>query len=244
MQNHLHFDCLNSTNVYLKQLIDVSSQPLASFFTITADRQEQGRGRQSKTWESEDSKNLLMSVLLYPDYPPDKQFYICRFVSLSLVDFLTKQANIQNVYIKYPNDIYVKNKKIAGILIEHSLQGNKINYSIAGIGLNVNQAVFSENVPNPTSIFLETQREVPPLFCMEEIVKKLQVFSLYNATVLENKYMQFLYKKSEYAVFLIPKISDYPIEAKINGVSENGLLLLSDKENKSFACALNEIIYL
>ena len=274
MQNHLHFNSLGSTNVHLKQMVESSEKGLEALFTITADQQENGRGRQQKTWESECGKNLLMSVLLYPQYPPQKQFYVCRYVSLALVDFLqellqdtsknTRHCGLdpqspcrlgiphqvrndectKNVYIKYPNDIYIGNQKVAGILIEHFLQGEKINYSIAGIGLNVNQAVFPAHLPNPTSIFLETNKEFSPFFCMEKIVENIKELSAYKPAVLEQKYEEFLYKKDEYATFLIPQQSDIPIVAKINGVIENGLLHLSDTENNSFFVAVNEIVYL
>ena len=225
-------------------MVESSEKGLEALFTITADQQENGRGRQQKTWESECGKNLLMSVLLYPPYSPQKQFYVCRYVSLALVDFLQEHAHIKNVYIKYPNDIYIGNQKVAGILIEHFLQGDKINYSIAGIGLNVNQAVFPEHLPNPTSIFLETNKEFSPFFCMEKIVENIKELSAYKPAVLEQKYEEFLYKKNEYATFLIPQQSDIPIVAKINGVTENGLLHLSDTENHSFFAAVNEIVYL
>jgi BirA family biotin operon repressor/biotin-[acetyl-CoA-carboxylase] ligase len=244
MQNHLHFNRLGSTNAYLKHLVETSDKALDAFFTVTADQQENGRGRQGKTWESQCGKNLLMSILLYPAYPPQKQFYVCRYISLALVDFLVKQANIENVHIKYPNDIYIGNQKVAGILIEHSLQGEKINYTIAGIGLNVNQSVFSENLPNPTSIFLETNKEFLPFFCLEKIVENIKELSNCEPIVLKQRYEQFLYKKNEYAFYLIAQKSAAPIEAKILDVTENGLLHLSDKNNHSFFVALNEIVYL
>ena len=244
MQNHIHFECLGSTNRHLQYLAGTSHKALPPFFTITADRQENGRGRQQKTWESEPCKNLLMSVLLYPQYPPQKQFHVCRYVSLALVAFLVEKGNLETVSIKYPNDIYIGNKKVAGILIEHFLQGDKIKYSIAGIGLNVNQAVFPEHLPNPTSLLLETNSNLSPLSCMEEIVNKMKETATYEPSLLEQQYEQFLYKKNEYAFFLIPQKSDFPIKAKINGVTENGLLHLSDNENHSFFCALNEVVYL
>ena len=243
MQNHLHFDCLDSTNAYLKRLMETSFEPMRDeFYIITADKQENGRGRQNKTWESECGKNLLMSVLLRSQYVPQKQFYICRYVSLSLVDFLTKQLAIENVCIKWPNDIYVGDKKIAGILIEHFLQGNTINYSIAGIGLNVNQTVFPENLPNPTSIFLETNKEFAPLFCMEAIVKNIKETATYSLDLLEKKYEQFLYKKGEYAHFLIPQKANCPIKAKIKGVTEEGLLHLLDENNDTYYCSSEVIL--
>ena len=244
-QNHLHFDCLDSTNAYLKRLLSASADPLeADFYVITADKQENGRGRQNKAWESEAGKNLLMSILLHPQYTPQDQFYICRYVSLALVELLTTQLQMDKVSIKWPNDIYVNDKKIAGILIEHFLQGNRINYSIAGIGLNVNQTVFSENIPNPTSILLETNKALAPLFCMEAITENIEKTATYSPALLEEKYEQYLYKKNQYAYFLLPKQSDCPLKAKIKGVTKQGLLHLSDEQGRGYDCAFNEVVYL
>jgi BirA family biotin operon repressor/biotin-[acetyl-CoA-carboxylase] ligase len=224
-------------------MAETADKPLSAFFTVTSDQQTSGRGRQQKTWDSQCGKNLLMSVLLYPPYPPQKQFYVCRYVSLAIAEFLTKQLHIDNVYIKYPNDIYIGKRKAAGILIEHFLHGDTINYSIAGIGLNVNQAVFPANLPNPTSIFLETNKEFSPFFCMENIVENIKQLSDYEPIALEQQYESFLYRKNEYAFYLVEQQSPVPIEAKIKGVTANGLLHLSDKNEQSFFCALNEIVY-
>lgn len=185
-----------------------------------------------------------MSVLLRPQYAPQQQFYVCRYVSLSLAKFLTNRLKIKKVSIKYPNDIYVGDRKIAGILIEHFLCGDKINYSIAGIGLNVNQTVFPKNLPNPTSVLLETGKEISPFFCMEELVKNMKKLSTCTPSRLEKKYAQILYKKDEYAWFLIPQKADSPIKAKIKDVTKNGLLYLLDENNNPYYCALNEIVYL
>jgi len=232
-------------------MAEASAQPLAAFFTITAGKQEHGRGRQQKSWESEEGKNLLMSVLLYPAYSPQKQFYVCRYVSLAVAEFLatsipTRHCGLdpqspKNVSIKYPNDIYIGNKKAAGILLEHSLREDKINYTVAGIGLNVNQAVFPETLPNPTSIFLETNKEISPFFCMEEIVKNIKEISTYSPAVLEQQYEQYLYKKNEFSLFLIPQKSPLPIEGKIVGVTANGLLHLTDRGNHSLFCGVDGI---
>jgi len=184
-----------------------------------------------------------MSVLLYPDCPPQKQFSVCRCVSLAVAEFLKKQLQIENTCIKYPNDIYIADRKVAGILIEHSLRSDRINYSIAGIGLNVNQVVFSEKLPNPTSILLETKQQYQPFFCMEAVVANIKAFSQYSSALLEEEYEKFLYKKNEFSKFLIPQISSVPIEAEIKGVTENGLLHLCDRGNHSYFCGLNEVVF-
>ena len=111
-----------------------------------------GRGQVGTQWESEKGKNLTASILLYPSFiSPTNQFNLSIAVSLGIRDALHNILK-QEVWIKWPNDIYVNNKKIGGILIENILQGSTWKYAIIGIGINVNQTAFSTDAKNPTSI--------------------------------------------------------------------------------------------
>ena len=104
--------------------------------------QSAGQGQSGNKWESEDGKNLLISIVLFPSFiKPADQFHISMTISLGICDFLKRY--IPGCSIKWPNDIYVNNDKIAGILIENFILGNKIENTIAGIGLNINQDKFS-----------------------------------------------------------------------------------------------------
>ena len=246
MQNHLHIPCLSSTNIYLKDMVENHLQKqntLPAYFAITADMQEQGRGRQGKNWESEAGKNLLLSVLLYPNIHPSQQFDICRRVSLSLVHFLEETFKIENVYIKWPNDIYVNNKKITGILIEHFLQGEQIKYTIVGIGLNINQAEFSSVLPNVTSVYLETRKQEDVLSSAGGIIERMKQAEHVPTSVLMEQYNNYLYKRNEFADFILKKISDKPLSLMITEVDKIGLLHLVDKEEKLYCCAFDEVVY-
>jgi BirA family biotin operon repressor/biotin-[acetyl-CoA-carboxylase] ligase len=122
---------------------------------VYAGEQDKGRGQRGNTWLSEPGKNLTMSIILKPHFlPADKQFYISRIISLAIIDLLSEL--VRNISIKWPNDIYVGSDKIAGILIEHSITGDKLTSSIAGIGLNLNQVKFPDTLPNPVSLGLIT----------------------------------------------------------------------------------------
>ena len=247
MQNNIHLPCVSSTLTYLKEKVEEQLQVgqfLPAYFTITADKQEQGRGRKGKIWESESGENVLLSVLLYPNVTPSQQFNVCRMVSLSLIRLLEQTFGLNNVSIKWPNDIYIRDKKIVGILIEHSIQGEQIKYTIAGIGLNVNQAKFPSTLPNPTSIFLETGEKSGVFSCAEGIIDKLKQMESVSVMDLEKQYNDCLYLRDTYAEFILPKISDKPMLLKIMEVNRIGLLQLSDKENRLFSCAFDEIIYL
>jgi BirA family biotin operon repressor/biotin-[acetyl-CoA-carboxylase] ligase len=212
------------------------------FFAVTADKQEQGHGRQGKQWESETGKNLLLSLLLYPNLPPVKQFNICQYVSMAIIDLLKDIFSISNACIKWPNDIYVGDKKIAGILIEHFIQGETINYTVVGIGMNINQALFSSS-SNITSLCLETGQEHDVMDCMENLITKMRQRENLPDPVLKTMYEQCLYRKGVFSDFILPAISTTPVSLQITGVTETGLLLLSDKNNVPYSCAFDEIVY-
>lgn len=248
MENHIHLDCISSTSTYLKEMVEKCppekrQELFPSYFVVTASRQEQGKGRQQKTWESEPDKNLLFSILLYPQINPSQQFDVCRQVSVAIAEFVKETFSIENVSIKWPNDIYVNDKKLVGILIEHFINGDTINYSIAGIGININQILFPAALPNPTSIYLETKKNHSLEFSLEKVMDKIKQVVERPVWLLEKQYMDYLYKYNVYSNYLLPKISQQPFSLKIIGINEMGLLQLEDKNGQLFCCAFNEIIY-
>ena len=150
----IHIDETDSTNRYLKGVKEGN--------VVVADYQTSGRGCGTNTWESERGKNMLFSVMIHPvQLPVQRQFHISMAISLAIVEALEQQ--IGDVSIKWPNDIYWRNAKICGILIENTLQGNRIKDSVIGVGLNVNQRAFHSDAPNPVSLWQihgqETDRE-------------------------------------------------------------------------------------
>ena len=130
----------NSTNTLLKQLAAEGNPP--EF--IYAGYQTAGRGQTGNSWESEEGKNLLCSILL----PPNKDLH---FLNIAVGVAMLRVIG-DDFTIKWPNDIYYGDKKVAGILVENAIIGNEIRYSIAGIGLNVNQTTFVSDAPNPISL--------------------------------------------------------------------------------------------
>lgn len=125
-----------------------------------ADFQTAGRGQRGNSWESTEGVNLLFTVLLRPDFlPVADQFSISRITALAIVKYLEGKG--LHPKIKWPNDIYINDKKICGILIEHTLCGANLSASILGIGININQKVFESDAPNPTSLLLELQHSMP-----------------------------------------------------------------------------------
>ena len=141
---------VESTNRYVRSHI----QDLDNLSVVSAICQTSGRGQGDHKWHSEPGMNLTFSILVkHPAISPSAQGIISRDIAESVVRLLEKHGI--KAWIKPPNDIWVESKKICGILIEHSLRGNHISWTIIGIGLNVNQTIFPENLPNPTSMAIE-----------------------------------------------------------------------------------------
>ena len=238
--DYIYLKETSSTQTHLKSL-DVNALP--EFYCVRAGFQQQGRGRGSNGWESLPDENLMMSVLLFPDTSPEKQFDISCMTALALVETLQQNTNIQNIKIKWPNDIYIQDKKIAGILIEHTLSVHQIKHSIIGIGLNVNQKQFSETIPNPTSIFLETKQTYAVEQLCFDVIEHLKKWKRTDRQTLLDKYNHLLYRKKKFCQYII-KQNNTSIWAKIVGIDNFGRLLLQDNAQNMMKFELNEISYI
>lgn len=152
--NFLVLEEVDSTNSY----VALHSGELADMTMVIADSQTAGRGQRGNSWESEPGRNLTFTLLHRPEgVAPREQFAISEATALAMTDFLA-DSGIE-AKVKWPNDIYVGDRKIAGILIEHSLTGPKLTVSRIGVGLNVNQHEFLSDAPNPVSMAMLTGRE-------------------------------------------------------------------------------------
>ena len=198
-------------------------------FVVYADFQTSGRGQQGNSWEAEKKKNLLFSLLLYPKHILiNEQFLISQAVSIGIKRVLDKY--VDNISIKWPNDIFWNNRKIAGILIENSLQGTSIKNSIVGIGLNVNQVEFN-CVPNAVSLKQITQKTYSRIQLLQEIRENiLDVYHCQDAEKIRAEYLQILYRKTGY--FPYSTQNEY-FEAKITQIYPDGRLELEDRTGKN-----------
>ena len=241
--NKLHrFNKLSSTNDWVKEKLDKDNS-FDKQFVIT-NFQTVGRGQRNNFWESEKGKNLLLSTVCYPAFlSADKQFYLSMAVSLSLSDVLTDY--VENVKIKWPNDIYIANKKVAGILIENTLKGYRIGQCIIGVGVNLNQDQFYSPAPNPTSVKQITGEPIN----IEQFAIKLGIALDYWYGVIENC----LFDKIEKAYtahmvnYLQPatyKIGERKFVGLIKGVNKIGQLLIEEENGKVHVCNFKEVVYL
>ena len=250
----IHIDETDSTNRWLKDKASKAEalgfapqtlrlQPLntntSENTVVWTDYQTAGRGCGTNTWESERGKNLLFSMLIHPtDISANEQFRITEIVSVALCQ--TLQAYIDNkVEIKWPNDIYVGDKKICGILIENRLQGNIIKESIIGIGLNVNQTEFKSDAPNPVSMRQLTGRETDLKELLQAFLRAFDVTCHSKTTCFAYKSM--LYRKGKYANYE-DKTSCFT--ATLTDVLPDGRLLLVDKDGQERIYAFKEVSFI
>lgn len=168
-RSFIHLDSCASTNSYASQL--AMPEKGSGLCFILSDEQTAGRGQKGNHWEAEPGKNLTFSVLWKPEgVMPSEQFALSEAVALAVVDLLAEYEIAAKV--KWPNDIYAGDKKICGILIEHSLFGQEIARTIAGVGINVNQREFLSDAPNPVSMIQLTGKS----YDLSEMIGKYACF--------------------------------------------------------------------
>jgi BirA family transcriptional regulator, biotin operon repressor / biotin---[acetyl-CoA-carboxylase] ligase len=239
----VHLIKTDSTNEYVTQLLK-SNRPEEGTVFIT-DHQTHGRGMDTHSWESEPGKNLTFSILLYPHYlPVARQFMLNQVIAVGLSEFVRNKVN-EHVTIKWPNDIYIGNKKVCGTLIQSSIISQSFDFVVIGIGLNVNQLHFTSPAPNPVSLQNVTGIEYNLYELLEELCIILdrwyeQLRSGNSRTIREN-YLSALYRLNEWYKY---SIRENECDARITGISQYGQLILQGTEEKQYVCDIKEVIYL
>lgn len=231
MQDCFFIPQVDSTNDLLKSML--REQQLPEGFIVCAGFQHAGKGQTGNSWESAEGENLLFSMALYPlRIRVEEQFLISQLVSVGIKNTLDKY--IDNLSVKWPNDIYWNDKKLGGILIENSLQSGRIKSTVLGIGINVNQRNFISNAPNPVSMFQITGKQHNIEELMLEIRNSiLNVYRQMNPTLIRANYSEILYRKSGFYLY---KTVDESFLAQLVSVHPDGCLELETKagEHKSF----------
>ncbi len=214
---------LDSTNKYLERLADEGQR---EELVVHTDFQSQGCGYDTNSWESERGKNSLFSFFIdAPKVEAANQFLLSKIVCLAVYNILNKELPGQDVKIKWPNDMYVGNKKIAGVLIKHRVSQAALEYSIVGIGLNVNQMEFRSAAPNPVSLAQLSGQSYDPEKLITDILKEVEdmLAVLPEEEALHARYHELL--------FGLGKSLNYRVDGKvqpgvIEGVDEFGRLRL------------------
>lgn len=237
----LHFDSLESTNKYC-ELLDPKS--LEEFTVVCTEEQLSGIGQRGNVWSSEAHKNLTFSVILKPSFiATADQYYLTMCLALAVTETVDHYCGNNTTKIKWPNDIYVDGKKICGILTSNSISNGHLSQSICGIGLNVNQTVFPQWIPNPTSLKLIADKDFNTDKVLELLLIKLQHFYSIlkeDAETVKKKYLDRLYRLNKPAKY---RYKGEEIEATIIGVDQFGHLRL-EHNGTEVTCDLKEVVFL
>jgi BirA family transcriptional regulator, biotin operon repressor / biotin---[acetyl-CoA-carboxylase] ligase len=223
LQQH---DLVDSTNNQAKILLS-KSKPVEGT-VIIAHTQQQGKGQYGNNWETVGGQNLTFSIILYPKFvPASRQFLLSQAVALGIRDALEPYLP-QPAYIKWPNDIISSDKKICGVLIENSLQGNILADSVIGIGVNVNQSDF-DGLPHAASLHTLTGRNFYLDRVLHRILSCIEGYYLQllarRETTVESTYLKHLYLLNKPATFIA---EGNQFEGTIRGVDINGKILIED----------------
>lgn len=232
--SRINLPTVDSTNLFIREMLtDESSGEVVSagaalpgFTLVVADDQTRGRGQKGNSWETERGKNIIFSLLCHPTFiPPAHQFLLSQSMAIAIQQTLA--SIVDGVEVKWPNDIYVGDKKISGTLIECDLQGRSISNCIIGVGININQTIFRSDAPNPTSLALLTGKQHDREALLEDIISRFQHFYQIlkegKEQEVRSAYMSCLYRRNG-----SHKYADVRGEfmAEIAGIEPSGHLLL------------------
>ena len=239
MVKTLYLEETDSTNDFLRYYTPEEGEEMTVVWT---DFQRKGHGQDANHWESEAGKNLTFSVLIHPDeVRAQDQYIISMAVAETMHRYLSGMLDAA-VHIKWPNDIYVGDSKIGGILIENHLSGEHIKDCIIGIGLNVNQTVFVSDAPNPISLRMIDDREWNREEVLQGLIAELVwQFKHFRIDVIRKKYRRHLYRREGIYPY---RDVDGEFEAELLEVENDGHLVLLDTQGRQRRYAFKEVAYL
>jgi BirA family biotin operon repressor/biotin-[acetyl-CoA-carboxylase] ligase len=234
----ISLESVDSTNNYAANLIKLSPPPEGT--VITAQFQTEGRGQRNAIWESHDSDNLLCSFILYPLFlKSEDTFFISQVVALAIQHTLENHLK-KEVFIKWPNDVIVNNKKIAGVLVETTWSDSRLSHAVVGIGINLNQQEFDS--PRAISVRKITGAAWDRLECLEALTIQLEKLYLKLKTgrfaEISGSYKEHLYLLGEKAQYIS---GNEQFTATCRGINQSGKIILELEDGLSQTFDLKEI---
>ena len=224
----MFIDETHSTSSLLRETYDDN---LPHLFTIRTDFQTAGRGQAGNSWESEKGKNLLFSTLLrYPEVEAADQWRLSMLVAVAVREAITSilsplASRLSPLTIKWPNDIYYNDQKLVGILIENTLSGRHIAYTIAGVGINVNQTQWLSNAPNPVSMKQITDEEYDVEGLLNAFLEAIQRWEKASTEQLREEYIKHLYRRIGWHPYLEREVSVAPTNIQLSAQAADGVFL-------------------
>lgn len=236
----IHLDEVTSTSSYLRNISNI--EPLTDGTVVCVGFQSAGRGQKGTSWESAKGENLMFSTVLYPKgLKPDSSFIVSQIISLAIKEVLEKYTS--DISIKWPNDIYWKDKKITGILIENDIMGDEISRTIIGVGVNLNQTVFESDAPNPVSLKQITGDSYAIDDILSQIINRILFYyeKSESPDTIKDRYRNSLFRKEGFHLFAD---SENTFLAQIHDVEDSGLLVLELESGEIRKFAFKEVRYI
>ncbi len=241
--NILHLEEVDSTNSYIMREVSNLEAPVM----VIARTQTAGQGQRGNSWEAEPGKNLTFSIFYRPvQFPPMAQFAMSEAVALAVVDFLA--AHGIEAKVKWPNDIYVGDRKICGILIRHSIMGGFVSYSVIGVGINVNQKEFLSDAPNPVSMWQITE-ETYDLGALEEEISGIMerrletIHTIEERDYLHQEFMGKLWRGDGLLHPFIDAVTGENFMARIDAIAMHGPISLRLADGSLRTYAFKEVAF-
>ncbi len=238
----IKLDAIDSTNSFLKELAQNSS--IEDYTVVVTKNQTSGRGQMNNSWVSKPNKNLTFSIFTkFKNLLIEQQPYLSFAVALAIFEVL-KKVSVPNLAIKWPNDIMSGNKKICGILVETTFNQHKIKNTVIGIGLNVNQQEFPENISNASSLANILGKEFDLEKMMIQLTKnirlKIDALEHQQFESIHQDYLQHLYKKNVPTAFKNEKTQLF-FMGMIKDVSQSGNLRIQLEDDSIVEFGIKEI---
>lgn len=235
----IEIESAGSTNSWLAERV----RPDFPDCLVFAREQTAGRGQRGNSWEAEPGMNLTASMLLHPEgIEPSRQFAISEAVALAVVDLLS-ELGVEGK-VKWPNDIYVGERKICGILIEHAIMGRAILHTIAGVGINVNQMIFRSDAPNPVSLRQLTGRD----YDIGQLAGRLATLTRqalataeHEPEALHSRFMAKLWRGDGKRYPFHDKIRGERFMGRVHSIAPEGTLAVEDEWGGLRAYAFKEV---
>jgi BirA family biotin operon repressor/biotin-[acetyl-CoA-carboxylase] ligase len=232
-KNMLILDSVDSTNNYAMALLQ--KREIEHEIAVFAKEQTQGKGRRGKQWISNKAENIMMSVVLPMQWlSVSRQFELSVAVALSCYDLFQKYI-LANLFIKWPNDIFISDSKAGGILIENVIKGKIWQWSVVGIGLNINQEKFEDGVLKATSLKIETPKKFDVIKLADELhlilLNRVDELKAGNFEKMLEEYNSRLYARGKVVKL---KKGNIVFETEISAVSSSGELITKDSLERKF----------
>ncbi|MGF2411708.1 MAG: biotin--[acetyl-CoA-carboxylase] ligase [Ferruginibacter sp.] len=226
-------DSVDSTNNYA--MAKVRAGMAKHGMAFAAIEQTDGKGQRGKSWQTQPGQNIAMSLIVKTDkLRVDEQFYLSMLVALAANDFLNKYLS-KETFIKWPNDLYWRDRKAGGVLIETVFKGTAWKWAVVGIGINVNQTRFHKSLPNPVSIKQVTHQTYDVMELAKQlyelVMKRMDLLAAKSTDKTIKEYNRHLYKLNQKVKL---KKASAVFETTIKHVSLQGQLHTMDAMERQF----------